>query len=100
MYEWKLVQFLKEHRKKFPHYTSLSIEECMAVERKIAGLVEKSEEENPVEILKPWMPWRTKPVLILAARSSACSRGKTISDHRYVSTGESSMKSMRCLSTI
>ncbi len=48
MYEWKLVQFLKEHGKKFPHYTSLSIEECMAVKRKIAGLVEKSEEENPV----------------------------------------------------
>jgi hypothetical protein len=51
MHEWKLSQFLKEHGNKFPHYTSLSIEECTAVKRKIAGLVE-SEEEKPVEILK------------------------------------------------
>ena len=52
MFEWKLSQFLEEHGKKFPHYTSLSIEECIAVKRKVAGLVEKSEEKNPVEILK------------------------------------------------
>jgi hypothetical protein len=52
MNDWKVELFAKEHGKKFPQYTSLSPEECKRAKRRIAGLVGKSDEENPVEILK------------------------------------------------